>query len=265
MGIDPSNSDVFRLGLVQFDQVFEDKERNRATLLRLLDGRNGLDLCVLPEMTLTGFSMDPARTTLDDDDRAFFADLARRHATGLVYCGVEDGRNVAILLDRRGERISSYAKRHLFGLGGESSHYLPGTERAVWSFEGWSIVPAICYDLRFSYHFWEGAPGVDLVVVPANWPASRREHWRTLLSARAIENQVLVAGCNRIGNDPNLAYAGDSLVVGANGRILSDAAGSEGVLECVVSRRDTAATRARFPFLADRLDGRPDPGGVTPG
>jgi len=264
MDSDRSKDDL-RLGLVQFDQAFEDKERNRATLLRLLDRREGLDLCILPEMTLTGFSMDPARTELDDGDRAFFAGLARRHATGLVYCGVEDGRNVAVLLDRRGERIASYAKRHLFGLGGESTHYRPGAESAVWIFEGWRILPAICYDLRFSYHFWEGARDLDLVVVPANWPASRREHWRTLLAARAIENQVVVAGCNRIGNDPNLAYAGDSLVVGANGRILSDAAGSEGVSECAVSRRDTAATRARFPFLADRLDGRSDPGGVTPG
>jgi len=245
--------DTLRIGLAQFDQAFEDKTRNRETIRRLLEGSSALDLFLLPEMTLTGFSMDPARTSLDDADHAWFAGQAREFSTGIVYGGVEDGRNVAILLDKEGKRTGVYAKRHLFALGGEPSHYRGGTECVVWDFEGWRILPAICYDLRFSYHFWEHAAKADLVVIPANWPASRREHWRTLLRARAIENQVPVAGCNRIGRDPLSRYCGDSLVVDGLGQILSDGVDSEGVVRATLDHADVAKVRAKFPFFADRL------------
>lgn len=248
--------DTLRLALVQFDQAFEDKAANRATLERLLVEPGVHDLVVLPEMTLTGFSMDSARTTLDSQDLGWFASLARRTRSGVVFCGVEDGRNVAVLLDREGARVGTYAKRHLFGLGGEPSHYDSGTAREIWNFEGWRILPAICYDLRFSYHFWDGAAGLDLAIVPANWPRGRAGHWRTLLAARAIENQLYVAGCNRIGSDPKLAYAGDSLVAGPLGQILTDGSDREGVHLATLSMGDLLAARARFPFLADRVPDR---------
>jgi omega-amidase len=246
-------TETLRLALVQFDQVFEDKAANRATIERLLPDAGAHDLVVLPEMTLTGFSMDPSRTTLLPNDLEGFSSLARRLRSGVVFCGVEDGRNVAVLLDREGRRVGVYAKRHLFGLGGEPEAYDPGTSREIWSFEGWRILPAICYDLRFSYHFWDRAADLDLVIVPANWPRGRALHWRTLLAARAIENQVFVAGCNRIGSDPKLSYAGDSLVAGPLGQILTDGGDREGVHPCELSRADLLAARTRFPFLADRV------------
>lgn len=245
-----------RLALVQFDQAFEDKAANRASLERLLPESGIHDLVVLPEMTLTGFSMEPSRTHLDSDDLAWFSSLARRLGAGVVFAGVEGGRNVAILLDREGHRLGSFAKRHLFGLGGESDHYEPGGSREIWLFEGWRILPAICYDLRFSYHFWEGAADLDLAIVPANWPKGRAGHWRALLAARAIENQYFVAGCNRVGSDPKLSYGGDSLVVGPLGQILTDGRDQEGVHACVLSREDLQAARRRFPFLADRISDR---------
>lgn len=246
--------DTLRVGVAQFDPIFEDKAANRARVEELLSKGDPTDLCVLPEMTLTGFSMDPAVTMLGEDDHAFFARLARERATGIVYGGVEEGRNVAILVDRDGMRRDAYAKMHLFALGSETKHYVAGTERMVWTFGQWKILPAICYDLRFSYLFWDAAHDIDLVVVPSNWPASRREHWRTLLQARAIENQVPVVGCNRIGQDPFARYAGDSLVVGPLGQILSDAEGREGVFAAAIERAKTAEVRGRFPFLEDRLD-----------
>lgn len=255
-GTPSPGSEILRLAIVQFDQAFEDKAANRAAIERLLPDPGAQDLVVLPEMTLTGFSMDPSRTTLDPGDLEGFAALARRLRSGIVFCGVEDGRNVAVLLDREGRRVGAYAKRHLFGLGGEPEAYGPGKSREIWTFEGWRILPAICYDLRFSYHFWDGAADLDLVVVPANWPRGRALHWRTLLLARAIENQVFVAGCNRVGTDPKLAYAGDSLVAGPLGQILTEGGDGEGVLRCGITRADLAAARGRFPFLADRVAGR---------
>lgn len=249
-------TETLRLALVQFDQVFEDKAANRATIERLLPDAGVHDLVVLPEMTLTGFSMDPSRTTLLPEDLEGFSALARRLGSGVVFCGVEDGRNVSVLLDREGRRVGAYAKRHLFGLGGEPDAYEAGASRETWTFEGWRILPAICYDLRFSYHFWDRAADLDLAIVPANWPKGRAGHWRTLLAARAIENQVFVAGCNRVGSDPKLAYAGDSLVAGPLGQILTDGGDREGVFACELSKADLAAARGRFPFLADRVPGR---------
>jgi len=244
--------ETLRLALLQFDPAFEDRAFARSRIDALVAGLT-CDLLVLPEMTLTGFTMSSSTASLGEDDLEWFAALARRIGCGVVFGGVEDGRNVAVLLDRRGERIGTYAKRHLFGLGGETEAYRPGATATTWDFEGWKILPAICYDLRFSYHFWDAANGHDLVVVPANWPASRREHWRTLLRARAIENQIVVAGCNRLGADPLARYGGDSLVVDAQGRILSDAADVEGIVLAEVDRSQTARTRERFPFLGDRL------------
>lgn len=246
--------DTLRIGTAQFDQAFEDKEDNRRRIAELMAAGDRTDLCILPEMTLSGFTMDADRARLTDEDHAFFADLACRHATAIVYGGVEQDRNVAILVDKEGRRSAPYAKMHLFALGSETRHYRAGTERVVWNLGSWRILPAICYDLRFSYLFWDAARDIDLVVVPANWPASRREHWRTLLQARAIENQVPVAGCNRIGQDPLAKYAGDSLVVGAQGRILSDARDGSGIASVPVERAETISVRGRFPFLEDRLD-----------
>jgi predicted amidohydrolase len=241
-----------RLALLQFDPSFEDTAFARARVAALTDGLS-CDLLVLPEMTLSGFSMDPSVASLQDSDLAWYESLARRLGCGIVFGAVEEGRNVAILLGRDGARLGTYAKRHLFSLGGESRVYLRGSDADVWTFEGWTILPAICYDLRFAYHFWERAAEADLVLVPANWPCSRREHWRSLLQARAIENQVPVAGCNRVGRDAALAYCGDSLVFDAQGRILADAGDAEGLLTCVVEREHAAETRRRFPFLGDRL------------
>lgn len=249
-----SGMDIIRVGVAQFGQVFEDKAANRERVEALLADGDPTDLCILPEMTLTGFSMNPGVATLDEDDHRFFARLARERSTGIVYGGVVEGRNVAILVDRDGTRRDAYAKMHLFALGNESKHYVAGTQRMIWTFGQWKILPAICYDLRFSYLFWDAARDIDLVVVPSNWPASRREHWRTLLQARAIENQVPVAGCNRVGRDPLTGYAGDSLVVGPLGHVLADAGDVEGVFVAPIERAETKNVRGRFPFLEDRLD-----------
>lgn len=241
-----------RIGLAQLDQAFEDKETTKARIADLLGG-DPIDLLVLPEMTLTGFSMDSRQTTLTAEDHAWFQDLARRGGHAIIYGGVEDGCNCLNLVDRRGLRARPYGKRHLFGLGGEREAYLPGSDRIVWELEGWRILPAVCYDLRFTYHFWDLASEIDAVVVSANWPASRRGHWRALLQARAIENLVPVLGCNRIGRDPMVRYCGDSLVFDAMGEVVADAGAEATLLRCTLERERTREVRRKLPFLNDRL------------
>jgi predicted amidohydrolase len=245
--------DVLRLGLVQYDPVWCDPEASLARVVELLETSPPTDLLVLPEMSFTGFTMETDRSTLAEEFRAKVAELARRRETGIVYGGVEDGFNRASLLDREGRRIGTYDKRHLFSLGHEPHHYRPGPPPLDWEFEGWRIRPAICYDLRFPYHFWNGAEDYQLIIVPACWPGSRERHWKTLLAARAIENQSWIAGCNRIGAEPRLTYSGGSSVLDPSGQPVALAEDREEVLVTEIRMDLLESTRSRFRFLSDRL------------
>src|SRR5207237_570429 len=113
---------------------------------------------------------------------------------------------------------------------GEHEHYAPGEKVITVEIDGVRVTPFVCYDLRFGDSFWNAADGTDVYVVVANWPASRRLHWQSLLVARAIENQAYVVGVNRVGNGGGLDYAGDSRIVDPMGEVLAAAAAIETVL-----------------------------------
>jgi len=117
--------------------------------------------------------------------------------------------------------------------------------------EGVSVTPLVCYDLRFPEPFRLAAKETDLFAVVANWPAKRREHWRTLLRARAIENQAYVLGVNRVGEGNGLVYAGDSAALSPLGETLAEASGSEAVLLVDVDPAAVREARATFPVLSD--------------
>jgi predicted amidohydrolase len=120
---------------------------------------------------------------------------------------------------------------------------------------GLRITPFICYDLRFADVFWRAARETDVYLVPANWPAARRNHWRTLLEARAIENQAYVVGCNRVGTGGDgIEHAGDSRIVSPMGELLATAAGVETIVLADVDAAEVTATRDRLRFMADRRD-----------
>jgi predicted amidohydrolase len=152
-----------------------------------------------------------------------------------------------------GGELHRYAKIHPFSYGGETDHYAAGSDTISVDIDGVRTTPFVCYDLRFADVFWEAAPPTDLYLVVANWPAARRLHWRTLLVARAIENQAWVVGVNRVGSGDGLEYAGDTAIIDPMGQTVASA--TTEAEEIVVAEVDTAAvrqTRTRFPFLHDR-------------
>ena len=110
----------------------------------------------------------------------------------------------------------------------------------------------ICYDLRFADEFWALAPEVDAYLVVANWPETRRQHWKSLLAARAIENQAYVVGVNRVGEGGSLRYTGDSAILDPMGEVLAGAAGQETMLLADLDAAEVARVRATLPFLKDR-------------
>jgi predicted amidohydrolase len=145
-----------------------------------------------------------------------------------------------------------YDKRHLFAMGGEQACYNSGNSQVVVNFRGWRIMLLICYDLRFPV--WSrNKNNYDLVIYVANWPASRRKVWDTLLKARAIENQCYVAGCNRVGTDDrNIVYNGGSKIVDERGELINeDADNAQGIIHSKISLDRLHKFRDDFPVWKD--------------
>src|SRR6185369_5986614 len=144
-------------------------------------------------------------------------------------------------------------KRHLFRYAGEENHYTAGKKKLIVELEGWKICPFVCYDLRFPV--WirnkisKGKRDYDLLLFVANWPERRNHPWKTLLMARAMENQCYVAGLNRVGNDGNNVYhSGDSAVINFKGEIISKTKATEESVETIsLSYEELLAFRKGFP------------------
>ena len=257
-----------RAHLVQLDIVWEDKNANHARIATLLAAASVEpgDLVLLPEMFDTGFSINVERTAADPERSILFlSELARQHRVSCcasVAVMERDGwaRNRACVIGPDGKSICTYDKVHPFSYGQESRRFAGGTESRCCSVPLGSTrvlaCPVVCYDLRFPELFRLGLErGAELFMVVANWPRERAEHWRTLLLARAIENQAIVLGVNRAGADPNLAYAGGSIAIDPRGRILGEAGPGEGVLSVVLDPAWVRTWRDKFPAWRDRRIG----------
>lgn len=245
---------------VQFNITWEDKTANFAHVRTLLAANPPApgSLIVLPEMFSTGFSMDLEKTRQRQrEDEEFLLDLAEDYActvAGGVVSPVngERGKNEQVVFSPQGELLARYAKIHPFTLGGEGEKHVAGTEIVIFSWGGFVAAPFICYDLRFPELFRAAARrGADLFVVTALWPARRQQHWLTLLQARAIENQAYVIGVNRVGTEPELQYAGRSVVIDPHGVIIADAGEQERVLAALIEPAVVQAWRREFPALRD--------------
>ena len=146
-----------------------------------------------------------------------------------------------------------YDKHHLFSVGGEDRHFKAGSRRVVVEWRGVRYLLEVCYDLRFPV--WSRQRGdYDVIIYSALWPKSRRMVWRTLLQARAIENQAWVVGVNRVGTEPGLEYAGDSMVVDHLGRIAVDVEERECVEVVELESEDIERFRMRFNVGRDADD-----------
>ena len=248
--------------VAQHDIVWEDPAANYAAVERLLGGatvRPGA-LIVLPEMFSTGFSMKVERVAEGHPSRAevFLSSLSRRcgcwTVAGVVFrTAAGMGRNCVVVHGPDGARLGEYQKNHGFSYAKEDLSYQNGEELFLFEWNGLRVCPTICYDLRFPELYRRGVEaGAELFTVSANWPQARIEHWRTLLKARAIENQAFVVGANRVGRDPQLAYGGCSAVIDAKGGALAEAGTAAELLAVEIEPEALRDWRAHFPALRDR-------------
>jgi predicted amidohydrolase len=250
-----------RIAAVQHDIVWEDRDANFERLapqIRRAVGA-GAELVLLTETFSTGFSMTPGIGEAEGGPSArFLAGQAAEHGVWVagtcpeIAPGEELPYNSFVLAGPDGT-IHRYRKLHPFTHAGEHERFRAGEKPVTVEVGGLRITPFVCYDLRFADVFWKAAPETDVYLVPANWPSPRRQHWQTLLQARAIENQAYVVGCNRVGTaGDGTEHAGDSRIVSPMGELLATAAAVETVVVADVDPAEVAATRDRLRFLPDR-------------
>jgi len=250
-----------RVAGVQLDIAWEQPEANYGRIRPWLAAAKGAGarLVVLPEMFPCGFSMAPERVAepVGGPSTRFLLEQARTH--GLYVAGSipehTEGEpkpfNTLLLAGPDGSLVR-YRKIHPFSFATEDEHYGAGRAHVTVTVLGVRLTLFVCYDLRFADEFWATAPATDAYVVVANWPERRRDHWTTLLHARAIENQAYVVGVNRVGEGDGLVYKGDSRIVSPWGEAVAAAAGQETLLLADVDPAVVRHARETFPVLRDR-------------
>ena len=247
-----------KIALVQYSPAWEDKESNKKKIISLLQEINDVELFIFPEMTLTGFTMKSKEMseTIQADSFSFFSSIAKEKSAN-IFAGIIERRknvtyNTLIHIKPDGDLLKLYRKIHPFSYSGENEHYYAGSKPAYTKIKNWKIGLTICYDLRFPELYRKyGKKRVHLIVNIANWPDTRIEHWRTLLKARAIENQCYVTGVNRVGKDPKLNYVGFSSVFDPMGKELVAVENEEKVIVVDLDKNYVNEVREKFPFLDD--------------
>ncbi len=247
--------------LIQTALYWEDKNRN---LAMLEDKIMGIDektnLVILPEMFSTGFSMRPSvlAETMDGQTIEWMKKISNAKkiiVTGSIIIEVNGHFFNRLIWMLPNGNYGFYDKRHLFAYAGEDQHYTAGNKRLITSVNGWKINLQICYDLRFPV--WarqqsNESPEYDLIIYVANWPERRNHAWKTLLTARAIENQSYVIGVNRVGEDGNqINHSGDSMLIDPLGNILFSKEQEEVIHSFVLTKDSLNQTRNEFPFWKD--------------
>ena len=253
------------IACIQMDIAFGEPEKNKQTVVRYMEqiARN-VDVVVLPELWTTGYDLARLGDIADEngeDAKTFLSSLARAYNVHIVGGSVAKKTerqitNTMYIVDRNGDVVCEYSKLHLFKLMDEHKHLQAGETTGIFSLDGVTGAGVICYDIRFPEWIRAHAlHGAEVLFVVAEWPLVRLHHWRTLLMARAIENQCYVVACNRAGKDPNNEFAGHSMIIDPWGNILAEGNEQETFIKATIDINEVQRVRARIPIFSDR---RPD-------
>jgi omega-amidase len=250
------------ISLAQMDVQLGQPQRNLARARELVTEarRRGSDIVLLPELWATGYDLENAARYATPTDKGLFAataDLAQEHSiyiTGSLLSTRAGGfANTAVLFGPTGEALGEYSKIHLFRLMEEERYLTAGDQTPFFDLPWGRSALAICYDLRFpELCRMYALGGAVIVFLVAEWPYPRLAHWRTLLRARAIENQCFVAACNRVGESKGQRFFGHSAVIDPWGELVVEGGEVEVLLTAEVDLAQVGEVRARIPVFADR-------------
>jgi len=251
------------IALAQTDIILGDKAANMAVGRQMAAQAAAQDaeLLVFPELWNTGYALSqvsmlaeslwhgPTSAELlswaNEFDMWIVGTMLERTAAGTF--------NSAALFGPAGQIVGPYRKIHRFGPMAEDRWLEAGCTPGIFDLPWGKTGVAICYDLRFPELFRSYAvAGARLILLPSEWPHPRLHHWRTLVQARAIENQCFVAAVNRVGHDQHNTFCGHSLLVGPWGEIIAEADETATLLVATIDLTKTEEARTRIPSLKDR-------------
>jgi omega-amidase len=242
-----------KIGFFQSDLVWENPSANMAIFEEKIAELSVLpDVLLLPEMFNAGFSMNYSEPS-NFITQKWLQLIADRY--GIIIAGSCAIKDKGLKFNRffwafPGQEMKYYDKSNLFAHGGENLTFASGDKRVLINVNDWQILPQVCFDLRFPQNSLNIFPHFDILVYVASWPEKRIEHWKTLLKARAIENQAYVIGVNRLGVDGNnLNYTGDSTIINFDGELIVDAKNMEGYFSTDLNHQKLQEYRKHYNFL----------------
>jgi len=250
------------ISLAQIDLAWARPELNlaRTRELAIEAGRRGSDIILFPELWLSDYDLAHAQRYACVPGAGAFAllsDVAQQSGVHLLGSLLErDGErlyNTAALFAPDGELVATYRKTHLFAPMGEVHYLTAGDALPVFDLPWGRCALAVCYDLRFPEVFTHyAAAGAGIVFLVAQWPHRRWIHWQTLIRARAIENQMFLVACNRVGEVEGERFGGHSVLRDPWGRAVVEAGEEEVLLTATVDLTLVEQARTQLPFFADR-------------
>ncbi|OAS14006.1 carbon-nitrogen family hydrolase [Paenibacillus oryzisoli] len=260
-----SQSQLLNLALIQMDIAIGDPDSNFAHLEKLLleavNVEQKPDVLIFPEMWNTGYALTEIHQLADvngERTKVFLSTFAQTHQVNIIGGSIADKKEERVLntiyaWDRHGNEIAEYSKIHLFRLMDEEKFLHSGEQLGLFELEGVPAGAMICYDIRFPELSRKLAlDGARILFVPAEWPHPRLHHWRTLLMARAIENQMYVVSCNRVGTSGTTNFFGHSMVIDPWGEVLVEGDENEAILRATIDLEEIIRVRGKIPVFEDR-------------
>lgn len=251
-----------KIGCIQLNMGFGKVEENYARAEKFIReaAEKGAEIIVLPEMWNTGYALEKLEELADvegERTKAFLIHLAKElgvHIVGGSVSVKRDGKfyNTMYTVNKEGELVGEYSKAHLFRLMDEHLYLEAGSEMNRFTLGDLEAGGVICYDIRFPEWLRSHAlSGAKVLFVPAQWPTPRIDHWKTLLQARAIENQCFIIAVNRISRKPE-NFNGQSMVIQPWGEVLWTGAADEELAIVDVDFSIVDEVRGRIPVYDDR-------------
>lgn len=257
---------MFNLSILQFSIDYKNPESNRKKVRELVSkaSASGSDMLILPETWTTGYSEEIFHDIMsyaekeDGPTVTMMRELAQKNKVYIVGGSIPeyDGQNVyntIFFIDKSGDIIGKYHKMHLYSAMDEDKAFKNGSEMPVFDTELGKIALMTCYDIRFpELSRTYAVRGAQIIITVANFPKPKVHHWRTLLQARAIENQMFIAACNRVGSAGSCSYFGHSIIIDPWGEILAEAEEEETILVAGIDFSAIEKVRTLIPMYYDR-------------
>ncbi|MEX2460353.1 MAG: carbon-nitrogen family hydrolase [Paenibacillaceae bacterium] len=251
--------------LLQMDITIGEPECNYQKLTIMLEdamkAERKPDVIIFPEMWNTGYALAEIQHLADENGertKRLISRFCQEHQVNIIAGSIAEKtsnevKNTVYVFNRQGELTAHYSKIHLFRLMDEEKHLTSGDQIGRMEIEGIPAGVMICYDIRFPELARKLAlDGVKILFVPAEWPHPRLHHWRTLLMARAIENQMFVVACNRVGVSGKAEFFGHSMIIDPWGEIVAEGGEQEELITASLQLSDVDHVRQKIPVFEDR-------------